>query len=164
MTGCTVSFGAIGDLDYDGSAYYRDWPNSTTPDSFPSAFLQHQPTSGGRTFPQVQFVTDMSATEHGCNTVSGKGCVMPPPGPGHFYPYWTLAKVGSSCVWEMGNMHNGTTFGGDAEWVESIPTRSAHSRDRSGATRPPAERRRPRRRGRRPLTSPCRGGPGGTRD
>jgi hypothetical protein len=121
VTGCLVEFNAIGDLDYDGSPYYRDWPNSTTPDSFPSALLQHQPTSDGRTYPEMQFVTDMSATEHDCNTVSGKGCVMPPPGPGHFYPYWTLGKVGSSCVWEMGDMHNGTTFGADAEWGRVSP-------------------------------------------
>jgi hypothetical protein len=116
VTGCAVEFQAYGDLDYDGSAYWPDWPNSTTSDAFPSATLQRQPTSGGSTYPSIQFVTDASATEHGCNTVSGAGCQLPPPGPGHFYPYWTLGKVGSSCVWEFGNVSNGTRFGGDKEY------------------------------------------------
>lgn len=116
VTGCAVFFDAIGDLDYDGSGYWPDWPNSTTPDSFPSPFLQQQPTSVGKTYPSIQFVTDTSATQTGCNTFSGKGCVMPPHGPGHFYPYWTLGEVGSSCLWEFGNMANGNRFGGDSQW------------------------------------------------
>jgi hypothetical protein len=121
VTGCEVAFRAIGDLDYDGSPYWPDWPNSTTPDAFPSTFLQQQPTSGGSVYPDIQFVTDNSATENGCNTVTGQGCVLPPPGPGDFYPYWTLAKVGGSCVWEFGNMQNGKTFGGDAEYGKVGP-------------------------------------------
>ena len=32
---------------------------------------------------------------------------MPPKGPGHFYPFFTQAKVGGRCVWEFGNMTNG---------------------------------------------------------
>ena len=47
VTGCDVFFQAIGDLDFDGSPYWPDWPNSTTPGSFPSPFLQQTPTSGG---------------------------------------------------------------------------------------------------------------------
>jgi hypothetical protein len=37
--------------------------------------------------------------------------VLPPKGPGHFYPYWTLAKVNGRCVWEFGQMRNGRSFG-----------------------------------------------------
>jgi hypothetical protein len=48
--------------------------------------------------------------------------VLPPPGPGHFYPYWTQAKVGGVCVWEFGNVRNGNTFGGDAQWGKVGPT------------------------------------------
>lgn len=115
VTGCPVFFDAIGDLDYDGNSYRADWPNSTTPNSFPSPFLQQQPTTiSGATYPQIQFVTDTSATElnSDCDTESGVGCVLPPEGPGNFYPYWTQAKVGGNCVWEFGNMTNGNTFGG----------------------------------------------------
>ncbi len=119
VTGCDVFFDAIGDLDYDGTPYYRDWPNSVTPDRYPSSFLQQQPTTdGGYRYPAIQFVTDASATElnTNCNTVTGAGCVLPPKGPGDFYPFWTQARVGGHCVWEFGNMRNGNTFGGDAQY------------------------------------------------
>ena len=42
---------------------------------------------------------------------------MPPPGPGHFYPYWTLARDRQFvCAWEFGNVRDGETFGGDAQY------------------------------------------------
>jgi hypothetical protein len=113
VTGCPVFFDAIGDLDYDGQPYYPDWPNSLAARVFPSPFLQQQPLGGGARYPRIQFVTDASATEFNtnCDLTSGKGCVLPPKGPGHFYPWFTLAKVHGSCVWEFGNMHNGNQFG-----------------------------------------------------
>jgi hypothetical protein len=117
VTGCDVTFNAIGDLDYDGSGYYADWPDSVRPDRFPSTFLQFQPTTvHGRPYSQIQFVTDNSATqfETNCDMTTGANCVLPPPGPGNFYPYFTLARVGYACAWEFGNMRNGNTFGGDA--------------------------------------------------
>ena len=119
VTGCAVFFGAIGDLDYDGSPYRADWPDSTTAGPFPTPFLQRQPTTtGGHGYPRIQFMTDASATEFNtrCNLVTGSGCVLPPKGPGHFYPYWTQARVGGACVWEFGNMRNGNRFGGDAQY------------------------------------------------
>jgi len=119
VTGCDVTVNAIGDLDYDGSGYYPDWPNSVRPDRFPSTFLQFQPTTvHGRPYSQIQFVTDNSATqfETNCDMTTGANCVLPPPGPGNFYPYFTLARVGYACAWEFGNMRNGNTFGGDAQY------------------------------------------------
>jgi hypothetical protein len=118
VTGCDVFDGAIGDLDYDGTNYYPDWPDSTTPDSFPSPFLQQQPTTGGSPYRFIQFMTDTTATElnTGCNLVNGSGCVLPPKGPGNFYPFWTRAMVSGTCVWEFGNMTNGNDFGGDAQY------------------------------------------------
>ena len=112
MTGCAVFFDAIGDLDYDGSPYYRDWPDSDrlrVPDPVPAAAADHY----GRAYPRLQFVTDTSATEFNtkCNLNTGTGCVMPPKGPGHFYPFFTKARVGGRCVWEFGNM---TTAGRSA--------------------------------------------------
>jgi hypothetical protein len=44
------------------------------------------------------------------------------PGPGNFYPFWTLAKVGGQCVWEFGNMRKGRSFGGDAQYGSVGPT------------------------------------------
>jgi hypothetical protein len=124
VTGCQVFFGAIGDLDYDGQPYWPDWPNSVKPGTFPSPFLQQQPTSGGHRYPQIQFMTDTSATEFNtnCNILTGTGCVLPPKGPGHFYPYWTQAEVGGSCVWEFGQMPNGNTFGKLKQYGRIGPT------------------------------------------
>jgi hypothetical protein len=123
VTGCAVFFGAIGDLDYDGQPYWADWPNSVKAGRFPSPFLQQQPTSNGRAYPQIQFMTDTSATEFNtnCNLVTGKGCVLPPKGPGHFFPYFTLAKVTGKCVWEFGNMPNGNRFGGSKQYGKVGP-------------------------------------------
>jgi hypothetical protein len=115
VTGCPVFDDAIGDLDYDGNDYRADWPNSLTRSGpFPTPFLQRQPTTGGGArYPSIQFMTDTSATELNtdCNLQTGSGCVLPPKGPGHFYPYWTQARVGTVCVWEFGNMRNGNSFG-----------------------------------------------------
>jgi hypothetical protein len=118
VTGCDVFFGAIGDLEYDGQPYYADWPNSPAAGGFPSSFVQHQPTTGGQPYGGVQFMTDASATEFNtnCNLSSGRGCVLPPSGPGHFYPYFTLADLHGTCAWEFGNMSNGRTFGRDRQY------------------------------------------------
>jgi hypothetical protein len=118
VTGCDVYFGAIGDLDYDGSPYWADWPRSLQAGPFPTPFLQQEPTSGGHRYSQIQFMTDTSATEFntGCNMLSGKGCVLPPKGPGHFFPFFTLARVGGHCAWEFGNMNNGRSFGGVSQY------------------------------------------------
>jgi hypothetical protein len=115
VTGCDVFFNAIGDLEYDGSPYRADWPTSTTPGTFPAAFEQIA-TSRGRTYPRVQFETDLAATEAGCNLTNGEGCVVPPNGPGHFYPYWTQARTELGCTWQFGQVRNGNTFGGDAQY------------------------------------------------
>jgi len=120
VTGCPGVIGPFSpssDLDYDGTSYWPDWPNSTTPGTFPAPFFQQQPTTnGGATYPQMQFETDAPATEATCMP-SGQGCAVPPPGaPGNFYPYWTQAMVGGHCVWEFGQMTNGNTFGADAQY------------------------------------------------
>jgi hypothetical protein len=126
VTGCEVAFDAIGDLDYDGTSYRADWPTSSSPGQFPGAMVQAQPTTGGRTYPQIQFVTDVSATEFetNCDTTSGAGCIMPPPGPGNFYPYWTYAPDREfGCSWQFGNAgRTGQSFGGDAQWGTVNPS------------------------------------------
>ena len=40
VTGCDVFFGAVGDLDYDGTSYRADWPTSVHPNRYPTPFLQ----------------------------------------------------------------------------------------------------------------------------
>ena len=112
VTGCTG-----GDLDYDGTSYWRNWPSSNTPNLWPSALTITPPVTGGSGYSQMQFLTDNPATNIKCNTQTGAGCVVPPTqAPGKFYPYWTLAKVSGTCVWEFGQMTNGKSFGGDKQY------------------------------------------------
>jgi hypothetical protein len=119
VTGCEPvvgPFAASSDLDYDGTSYWADWPTSLTPNQFPSPFLQAQPLSHGHRYPRFNFETTAPATEATCMP-DGSGCAVPPPGaPGNFYPYWTLARVNGQCVWEFGQMQNGNTFGGAAQY------------------------------------------------
>jgi hypothetical protein len=116
VTGCE-DFLAGGDLDFDGTPYWPDWPNSTTPNSFPSTFLQDQPLSNGQSYASVQFETDAAASESTCSPATLSGCAVPAPGsPGGFYPYYTQASVGGSCKWEFGQMTNGNSFGGVAQY------------------------------------------------
>jgi len=117
-TGCIVT-----DLDFDGTPYWADWPTSTVPNKWPSPFLQRQPrTLGGARYSQIQFETDAPASEvNTCAPDTPQGCAVPPPGgPGHFYPYYTQAKVGGNCVWEFGNMRNGNRFGGDLQYANLV--------------------------------------------
>jgi hypothetical protein len=113
VTGCDVTFSG-GDVDFDGTPYWADWPTSTTPSQFPSTFLQHAPTTvGGGNYLQFQFQTDAALSELTCSG-AGPGCAVPPPAaPGAFYPYWTRS---SACTWEFGNMPNGATFGKQAQY------------------------------------------------
>jgi hypothetical protein len=112
-TGCTG-----GDLDYDGTSYWADWPDSVSPGMFPSPLTIAPPsTVAGAHYPRMQFLTDNPATNNRCSAAKLANCVVPPPqAPGHFYPYWTLGRAGGSCVWEFGQMPNGNTFGGDKQY------------------------------------------------
>lgn len=116
VTGC-VDFLAGGDTDFDGTPYWADWPTSTTPNTFPSTFLQDQPSSNGHAYANVQFETDAAASEATCGPATLSGCAVPAPGsPGAFYPYFTQAPVGGQCEWEFGQMANGNNFGGAAQY------------------------------------------------
>ncbi len=123
VTGCDVFFDAIGDLDFDGTSYRADWPTSTVAGKFPGSFAQAQPTSSGKPYGRIQFVTDLSASEQNCDLTTGAGCTVPPKGPGHFYPYFTLSFVpGLGCTWQFGNVQTGQTFGGDAQYGSVTPS------------------------------------------
>jgi hypothetical protein len=116
VTGCVDAFGN-GDVDFDGTPYWPDWPSSTSPNTFPSTFQQQQPTTNGQMYSGAQFETDVAASESTCGPAALSGCAVPPPGgPGNFYPYWTQARVGGTCVWEFGQMQNGNAFGGVAQY------------------------------------------------
>jgi hypothetical protein len=114
VTGCEDNVFQNGDLDFDGNPYWPDWPSSTTPNKFPSTFLQRPPTSAGNSYSQFQIQTDVALSESTCAFPDLSGCAVPPPnGPGKFYPYWTLTK---SCNLEFGQMANGNSFGKFAQY------------------------------------------------
>jgi hypothetical protein len=130
-TGCLVNFIQNGDLDFDGSPYWTEWPTSTTPGIYPSSFVESLPTTGGSQYPQFFLQTDVGLSEASCpgNTVGGSGtggCAVPPPAaPGQFYPYWTRVTkstaTGTACTFEFGNVSKvpgatANTYGKDAQY------------------------------------------------
>jgi hypothetical protein len=122
VTGCTDFFTG-GDLDFDGTSYWADWPTGSTPTAtFPGSFVQQLPTSDGAQYPQFFLQTDTALSEATC-TDSGTGCAIPAPiGPGNFYPYWTRVTGSSACTIEFGNVSSGAgvnNFGGDAQYGEN---------------------------------------------
>jgi hypothetical protein len=119
VTGCVDDVFQNGDLDFDGTSYWANWPTSTMPNRFPSTFLQQFPTTNGHDYAAFQIQTDAALSEASCSFPNPSGCQVPPPAaPGKFYPYWTLTK---SCVWEFGNMTNGNTFGKQAQYGSIKP-------------------------------------------
>jgi hypothetical protein len=120
VTGCADDLFQNGDLDFDGTSYWADWPTSTVPNTYPSTFQQLMPTTtGGQSYPQYQIQTDAALSESSCDFPDPSGCAVPPPGsPGNFYPYWTLRQA---CTWQFGNLTDGQTFGQDAQYGSLRP-------------------------------------------
>jgi hypothetical protein len=122
-TGCQDSVFQNGDLDFDGSPYWAEWPTGTRPTINPSTFVEQFPTSNGRQYPQYFFQTDVALSESACTSTTLGGCTVPPPGPGAFYPYWTESLGGGSCALEFGNVSGATPsltdFGKDAQYGQN---------------------------------------------
>jgi hypothetical protein len=114
VTGCD-DFLAGGDIDFDGTPYRADWPTGPAPTATrPASFLQDQPTSGGSTYPQIQFETDAPASISTCSPAALANCtVVGPNFPGAFYPFFSQALVSGRCEWEFGQVTSGAnSFGG----------------------------------------------------
>jgi hypothetical protein len=120
VTGCEDDIFQNGDLDFEGSGYWTEWPTSTVPNIYPSTFLQSLPTSvGGNRYLQFQFQTDAALSESTCQFPDTTGCVVPPPNaPGQFYPHWTLT---TACQFEFGNMSNGNSYGKTKQYGRARP-------------------------------------------
>lgn len=118
MTGC-LNFLAGGDLDFDGTPYWPDWPVGISPTATtPGSFVQSRPLSNGQAYPLSFFQTDVALSEATC-AESLSGCTVPPPGPGHFYPYWSTIKQGGECSILFGNVASGpgvNDYGKDAQY------------------------------------------------
>jgi hypothetical protein len=116
-----------GDLDFDGASYQQHtWPDGTT--NHPTPFRYVGPFGpDGHPYPQVQFETNVPASEFLCNTSNGHNCDVKPLG-SKFYPFWSLNNSqrtagaptpSGTCVWNFGHAIAGLTtktFGGDAEY------------------------------------------------
>ncbi len=119
-TGCTDGAFQNGDLDFDGSPYWPEWPTGTAPTAlYPGSFVQSLPTSATAQYGRFFIQTDLALSESTCRP-SGEGCAVPPPAaPGHFYPYWSRVTSGGTCTLEFGNVSSGTgvsDFGKDAQY------------------------------------------------
>jgi hypothetical protein len=116
VPGC-LSFSSGGDVDFDGYAYHRDWPNGSG--SFPTPNYVTSPrslNSAGQfntPYPTVRFETDLPRIEEAnngggldCDHHTGANCTVPPEG-ATFYPWYHLASVpsvsGVNCAWALSN-------------------------------------------------------------
>ena len=119
-TGCQDDLFQNGDLDFDGTPYYAEWPVAPFPtNKLPGAFVELLPTSGGSQYQQFFMQTDIALSESICNGTTGAGCVVPPGGPGDFYPYWTRVTSPFGCAIEFGNVSSGfgvNDYGQDAQY------------------------------------------------
>jgi hypothetical protein len=117
VTGCQDNVFQNGDIDFDGTSYYADWPTGNSPTTFPSTFLEQFPSTNGHSYSQYFLQTDVALSESTCTPTAG--CTVPPQGPGNFYPYWTQVSS-SACALEFGNISSSppflTDFGKDAQY------------------------------------------------
>jgi hypothetical protein len=123
-TGCLDNLFQNGDLDYDGTPYWPEWPVSASPTAlYPSSFVESLPetidSATGKTgsYSRFFFQTDVALSESNCSAVTADACTVPPPGPGRFYPYWSEADSHGTCSLEFGNVSSGAEdFGKDAQY------------------------------------------------
>jgi hypothetical protein len=109
-----------GDVDYDGTSYWPDWPTGASPTATtPGSFLISAPTSDDHLYSQSIFQTDAALSEAACTPDSLANCTIPPPGPGNFYPYWSTVRQGDTCTIEFGDVASGpgvNNYGGAAQY------------------------------------------------
>jgi hypothetical protein len=117
-TGCQDNWYQNGDLDFDGTPYYKEWPTSVSPTSkYPGSFVESLPLTNGKGYSRFFFQTDVALSETSCSSTKLTGCTVPPVGPGKFYPYWSEADQRGTCTLEFGNVSSGVDdFGKDAQY------------------------------------------------
>ena len=126
-TGCLANLFQNGDLHFDGTPYWPEWPVGPVPTrTLPGSFVQALPATAGHQYPSFFLQTDLALSESTCqgNSVAPggtlAGCAVPAPNsPGKFYPYWSRAGFGGACVLEFGNVSSGfgvNDLGKDAQY------------------------------------------------
>src|SRR5262249_4613476 len=79
IAGCQDNVFQNGDLDFDGTSYSTGWPDGTA--AHPQPFAYFGPFDGQlRPYPNIQYETDLGASELNCNVATGAGCTVPPLG------------------------------------------------------------------------------------
>jgi len=123
VTGC-LDFLNGGDIDFDGTSYWPDWPTGTTGSptaTTPGTFVQSAPLSNGQKYPQSFFQTDVALSEEPC--AEDGVCTVPPQGPGGFYPYWSTQSHGNQCSILFGNVSGGpgvNDYGQEAQYGHDL--------------------------------------------
>jgi hypothetical protein len=121
ITACLDNFAQNGDLDFDGTPYWPEWPvGKSATDTLPGSFVESLPRSGNKRYSQYFVQSDLALSESTCPANSTQGCAIPAPNsPGKFYPYWSRVSSGNSCVLEFGNVSSGAgvnDLGQDAQY------------------------------------------------
>lgn len=124
VTGCTDSLLQNGDLDFDGTPYWPEWPVGPAPTAkYPGSFVQALPRTDGAPYKKFFIQTDLALSESTCSGTTTAGCSVPPPGPGHFYPYWSRVTTHHGCTLEFGNVSSGpgvNNYGKDAQYGQDM--------------------------------------------
>src|SRR5215471_4852151 len=63
MSGCQANLFQNGDLDFDGTPYWKEWPTSLTPGTFPGSFLERFPTTSGAQYTGYYIQIDVALSE-----------------------------------------------------------------------------------------------------
>jgi hypothetical protein len=125
-TGCLDNFIQNGDLDFDGSPYWPEWPTGTAPTTtFPGSFVEQLPTTQGDQYARYFIQTDLALSESTCSTTHPVCAVPPPNAPGKFYPFWSRVTSSTGCTLEFGNVTSGAgvnDFGRDAQYGTDLIT------------------------------------------
>jgi hypothetical protein len=120
LTGCEDDVYQNGDLDFDGTPYYPEWPTGPAPTAkFPGSFVEDLPTTSGGQYSQFFMQTDIALSESSCSGTTTSDCTVPPSGPGGFYPYWSRVTSSGGCTFEFGNVSSGSgvnDYGKDAQY------------------------------------------------
>ncbi len=103
---------------FDGVPYTPVWPDGNTK-LHPTSILFTSPVTGsnyGTDYNRVAFEADLPRIEFNtCDRSSGNGCTLIPATddctttapitcqPAQFYPFFSIRKVGGTCVWQLGN-------------------------------------------------------------
>ncbi|MEO7021500.1 MAG: hypothetical protein ABI234_15210 [Ktedonobacteraceae bacterium] len=114
---------------FDGTPYQTVWPDGNTK-LHPTPIRFTSPQTGDdydTNYSRTAFEADLPRIEGTCNRSTGVGCTIIPTTdtgtPAAFYPFFSIANRGESCVWQEGNHIPGSIsdFGRNAQYGTLLP-------------------------------------------